>query len=105
MTSSDKPANPLRGNDWNTSGPSLDLPADDDSLRVAAASQRALIRVLATAQRYRIPPSDLVDRLSHEFPGHEGKAMGQVAQLLAAGVPVIDALEQTPTVLDPVRLM
>lgn len=84
---------------------SIGLSADDDSLRVTVPSQRALIRTLSTAHRYRLPAATLVYELSGEFSGQQGRSLEQVAKLMSANVPAIDALEQTPGALDQVSLL
>jgi type II secretory pathway component PulF len=81
--------------DWETDGM---LPA-------ASLPERALIRTLAIANRRHLDLVPLVQALAYEFPGNYGQRLMQLASALAAGVPVVDAVQQTGGVLDRSTVM
>lgn len=78
---------------------------DNGFLRVKHPRQRALLRVLAFAHRNRVAAAPLVERLAYEYDAAESHALRQVAYLLASGVPVISALEQTHGAVDETTLL
>jgi len=73
--------------------------------QVTLPHERALVRVLLMAQRRRLNSAVMVDRLANEFSRQPARSLRQVARLLGDGVPVIDALEQSPRALDPAAVM
>ena len=86
----------------DTSQPKLNC---DPSLQVTQPSQRALVRVLAFAHRNRVDPAVFIDQLATEYSGRAGSGLRQFAMLVRNGVPIIDALEQTPAALDRSAVM
>ncbi|MGI9455340.1 MAG: type II secretion system F family protein [Aeoliella sp.] len=65
------------------------------------AQQRSLLHMLAAATAEQFPPGPLVARLSEDHRGPYRWRLGKLAQRLADGTPLADALEQTPGVLSP----
>lgn|GEM_PF-2353286 len=74
-------------------------------LRVREPRQRALLRVLAFADRHRIAAAPLVEQLACEFHGEESRLLRQLAALLAAGAPVVNALQQVHGAVDETTLL
>ncbi len=64
-----------------------------------SAKQQSLLRLLVFAHRQRIDPASLVANLASEHRGVYRWRLRQLAQRLAEGTAVIDALERTPDVL------
>ncbi|MCM2371534.1 type II secretion system F family protein [Aporhodopirellula aestuarii] len=79
--------------------------AEHSFFQVTAPHERALVRVLAISLRRRLNTAMMVDRLAHEFTRGPGRALRQVARLLAEGTPIVDSLEQTPRALDPTAVL
>lgn len=59
----------------------------------------ALLRLLAVAHRERLDVRPLIENLAAEFRGTARRQLRRLARHLATGVPLIDALEQTPELL------
>ncbi len=81
------------------------LGTDNGFLRVRVPRQRALLRVLAFAHRHHVAAAPLVERLAYEYEGAESNTLRHVAHLLASGVPVVSALEQTRGAIDETTLL
>lgn len=59
----------------------------------------SLLRMLAVAHRERLDVRPLISNLASEFRGAARRRLSRLCRRLAEGVPLIDALEQTPDVL------
>lgn len=66
-----------------------------------SAQQRTLLRVLSAAVNQRLSPAPLVVRLAEDHRRAYRWTLGRLAQRLADGLPLADALEQTPGALSP----
>ncbi len=62
-------------------------------------SELSLLRLLALAHRERLDARPLVSNLASEFRGATRRRLGRLSRQLATGVPLVDALEQTPDAL------
>ncbi len=62
-------------------------------------SELSLLRLLAVAHRERLDVHPLVSNLASEFRGAARRRLGRLSRQLASGVPLVDALEQTPDAL------
>ncbi|MEO8270121.1 MAG: type II secretion system F family protein [Aureliella sp.] len=62
-------------------------------------SELALLRLLALAHRERLDVRPLVSNLACEFRGAPRRRLTRLSRQLMAGVPLVDALEQTPDAL------
>lgn len=65
-----------------------------------ACQQRSLVRMLSVAQRERLELAPIVRCLAEEHRGSYRRLLKRFARRLDAGVALVDALEQTPDVLD-----
>lgn len=82
----------LRGPTWRVSTwwPGESLPA----------KQRSLLHLLRVAHRQRLELAPLVENLAIEHRGLFRRSLRRLAKRLASGTALVDALEQTPDVLD-----
>ncbi len=64
-----------------------------------AAMRASLMRVLAIAHQQRLSPATLVLNLAAEHRGAQQAILLRLATRLGSGLPVIDAIEQTPEAL------
>ncbi len=80
-------------------------PFADPMLHVDAVPQRALLRMLASSHRRGLIEPKLVASLASEYSGETARRIDQLASLMSQGVPVVEALGRTPSVLDPSTMM
>jgi type II secretory pathway component PulF len=80
------------------------LPTHDRScagmLYADSVPERALLQVLAMADRHNQPAPTLLAVLAREFPGDYGRGLMQLSATLSNGYSVVDALQQTPGIMD-----
>lgn len=62
-------------------------------------SELSLLRLLAVAHRERLDVRPLISNLANEFRGAARRRLKRLSRRLAEGVPLVDALEQTPDAL------
>lgn len=62
--------------------------------------ERALLQVLAIADRHDVPAPNLIAVLAREFPGDYGAGLMQLSASISNGYSVVDALQQTPGIMD-----
>ena len=74
-------------------------------LHADSIPERALLQVLAMSDRHGLPASTMIAVLAREFPGDYGRSLMQVAAAISNGYSVVDALQQTPGVMDRSLLM
>ncbi|MCC9643927.1 type II secretion system F family protein [Rhodopirellula sp. JC740] len=77
----------------------------DGLLALSSVPHRSLVRVLSVAHVKRESAATWVELLAAEFKGPVAARMNHLATLLNTGIPVPDALEQTPRILPPSALM
>ena len=83
---------------WRLRGPTWYISTwVGDSL---ATQQRSLLRVLAVAQKENLELAPLIECLAEEHRVGYRRLLKRLAQRLRSGVALVDALEQTPDVLD-----
>ena len=75
------------------------------ALRPRQPHERALVKTLAIASRQRRDPASLIQLLSFEFRRRAGRRLRKVASLIAAGDPVLTALERVPGSLEPKAIL
>ena len=83
--------------------------ADEQTVKVLFQSctphQRALLSILAVAERYQLDPAPMVASLGAELPGWYRKQADQLAEELAQGVDADEALNHVPNLMPtPVAL-
>ncbi len=74
-------------------------------LGVLSGPERGLVRVLAIADRSSIDPGPMVIALAQEFSGGYGERLKRLASRLIDGMNVLDAIADTPRVLDSSHLV
>lgn len=74
-------------------------------LGVLSGPERGLVRVLAIADRSSIDPGPMVIALAQEFSGGYGERLKRLASRLIDGMHVLDAIADTPRVLDSSHLV
>ncbi len=62
-------------------------------------SEMSLLRLLAVAHRERLDVQPLISHLATEFRGASRRRLTRLSRRLADGIPIVDALEQTPDAL------
>ncbi|MEZ6149511.1 MAG: type II secretion system F family protein [Pirellulaceae bacterium] len=62
-------------------------------------SELSLLRLLAVAHRERLDVRPLVGNLTNEFRGAARRRLARLSRRLAEGMPLVDALDQTPDAL------
>ena len=85
--------------------PLIDDPAHDlvqsSILPLTNTAQRDLIRVLALSTHRKMDPAPFVHALSREYSGGNGRRLNKIAESIRQGVPVTEALLETPGLLEP----
>lgn len=93
-----KPHSNIRIGSWSLRGPTWFISTWlGDTL---ATQQRSLLRVLALAHSERLEFAPLVTCLAEEHRGRYRRLLKRFARRLESGATFVDALEQTPDVLD-----
>ncbi len=70
-------------------------------LRATSAIHRATLRVLAKTYPQPAETALAMESLAAEFPGSSGNRMRQFVWFLNSGVPIVEAIQRTPDLLQP----
>ena len=70
-----------------------------EMVEITAPHQRALLSILAVAERYQIDPVPLLKALAVELRGFDRLSVTELADKIGSGACVVDALDGTPNVL------
>jgi type II secretory pathway component PulF len=92
---SDEPESVDAGQQFAVAGAVAEL------LECSAPHQRALLSVLAVADRHDIDPIPLISSLAEELPAADKVRAEELAEQITEGVEAVDALDQIPYLLPP----